>query len=194
MTAQRDRIVFHLTGGIGSGKSAVSGLLERLGATVVDGDRIGHWAISPEGPSFYRVAERWPSVVVDGEIDRRALGNIVFEDPDQLRELEAFTHAEIAAEIGRRVEAATGVIFLETANPVAWLPSEWRRVVVTASRSVRLKRVVARGLSKGEAKARIAAQPSDEAWLELADSTISNAGSWDDLGEAVDAWWKENLK
>ena len=188
------RTVFHLTGGIGSGKSAVAGLLERLGATIVDGDRVGHWAISPDGPSFVPVSERWPETLVDGEIDRRALGRVVFGAPDELQKLEELTHPEIAKEIGRQVEAARGVVFLETANPVRWLPVDWKRVVVVAPRNIRLQRVMARGLTQDEAEARLTAQPSDEAWLELADTTISNAGTWDALAERVNEWWEENLR
>ncbi len=185
--------VYQLTGGIGSGKSAVASLLEQRGATIIDADRVGHAVIAPDGAAFQSVSARWPEVVIDGEIDRRRLGGIVFSHPDQLAELEALTHPAIAQALFSNVERSSGQIFVEAAMPLAWIPDAWHVVLVTASPSVRRARVIARGLSPEEADDRIARQPSDEVWAAKADSSIDNSGSWDNLAETVGRWWHEHV-
>jgi len=100
--------VIGLTGGIGSGKSTVADMLAELGARVIDADRIGHEVYRPgtEGHASV-VAAFGPGVVApDGTIDRRALGSIVFRDPEALARLNALVHPLIAAEVQRRVVAA----------------------------------------------------------------------------------------
>ena len=92
-----------LTGGIGAGKSSVGELLRARGALVIDADEIGHQVLEPGGEAFDRVAETWPSVVVDGVIDRRKLADIVFGDPVELRRLEEFTHGAIREKISRTI-------------------------------------------------------------------------------------------
>ena len=103
-TAQPVRIV--VVGGIGAGKSTVLARFEELGAMIVETDRIGHDVLEPWGSAFSAVAERWPEVVVDAQIDRSALAAIVFNDADALAELEAISHPAIAREIARRSEDA----------------------------------------------------------------------------------------
>ena len=95
-----------VSGGIGSGKTTVLRLLERLGAVVVEADRIGHEVLEPGGASYDAVATRWPSVVVEGRIERSLLAAIVFSDLEQLALLESLTHPAIRDEIAIRVAAA----------------------------------------------------------------------------------------
>lgn len=185
--------VYQLSGGIGSGKSAVASLLEQRGAIIIDADLVGHTLVASEGESFQAVAARWPEVVIGGEIDRRRLGGIVFSDPGQLEELEALTHPAIAKTLLSAVQRLSGHIFVEAAMPLAWIPDAWHVVFVTASRSVRRERVIVRGLSPEDADNRIARQPSDDVWASQADSSIDNSGSWDDLAETVGIWWQEHV-
>jgi dephospho-CoA kinase len=186
------RTVYQLTGGIGSGKSAVASLLQQRGATIIDADRVGHSVLAPDGAAFRSVSARWPGVVIDGEIDRPRLGAIVFSQPEQLTELEALTHPAIAEALLSAVEQAEGHVFVEAAMPLAWIPDYWHVVFVTASPTVRRARVIARGLSSDEADNRIARQPSDDVWGAMADSCIDNSGSWDALQSAVERWWLEH--
>ncbi|MGH8949214.1 MAG: dephospho-CoA kinase, partial [Acidimicrobiia bacterium] len=79
-----------ITGGIGSGKSEVRRLLAERGIRTVDADAVGHAVLAGEGLS--PVADRWPDVVLEGQIDRKALARIVFADAGELRALEAITH------------------------------------------------------------------------------------------------------
>src|SRR5690242_9533060 len=83
-----------LTGGIGSGKSTVAKILAELGAPSFDADKVGHEIYRPDGPAYHEVIAAFGSAVValDGTIDRKKLGPIVFADPAQLRRLESIVH------------------------------------------------------------------------------------------------------
>jgi dephospho-CoA kinase len=176
-----------LTGGIGSGKSAVGRLFAERGATVVHADGIGHDILEPEGLVFREVADRWPQVVVEGRIDRRALGRIVFSDPDQLAELEALTHPAIRDRILELVdEAGDGPVVVELPILRDFLGEGWTRVVVDAPVEIRAARLRERGLADDEIEARLAAQPDRAEWLAAADHVIDNSGSLQDLERLAD--------
>src|SRR3989304_5815196 len=86
--------VIGLTGGIGSGKSTVAQMLERKGAKLLSADAVGHEVYEPGRPAFQEIVDAFGRDIVgaDGKIDRKALGPIVFGDPEQLRRLNAITH------------------------------------------------------------------------------------------------------
>jgi dephospho-CoA kinase len=166
-----------LTGGIGSGKSTAAGVFTALGARVVSADEAGHRVLEPGGAAERRVAERWPGAVRSGRIDREILGGIVFSDPAQRRELEAITHPAIRELVSAEVAAATGpLVLLEVPLPVDPLGSGWPRIVVDAPDRVRTGRLVARGMDPDEIARRMAAQPSREEWLAIADHVLDNGG------------------
>lgn len=142
--------------------------------------------LEPGGAAHAAVVARWPAVVVEGRIDRRALGRIVFADRAQLAELEAITHPAIHRELMTRVDAAAGAVVVEVPIPVPWVPDEWPKVVVDAPDEVRVARLVARGLDVDEVTQRMGAQPSREEWLALADHVVDNGGTPEDLVAAVD--------
>ena len=181
-----------VSGGIGSGKTTVLHVLERLGAIVIEADRIGHEILRPGGPAFEPVASRWPQVVVDGHIDRTRLANIVFTDPDELLALEAISHPLIAAEIARRVVAA-GDRDVVVEMPVAaeLLGPGWTRIVVAAPADLRVERAVARGLDREDVAGSIAAQPTSRQWAETADYVITNIGTVGDLEDNATRVWQE---
>jgi dephospho-CoA kinase len=170
-----------VTGGIGAGKSTAARILADLGATVIDADRIGHQLLA--GSSFEALARRWPSVVVDGRIDRSRLAEIVFSDESELRELEAITHPVIRGEIARRVAEAPGdrPVVVEISVPVPMVGGEWTTVVIDAPDDVRYSRLLDRGMDPGDIRARMAQQPSREDWQGLGDVVIDNSGSENDL-------------
>src|SRR5690606_26661096 len=132
-----------VTGGIGSGKSTVTRLAAASGMTTIDADLVGHDVLA--GPARDPVAARWPEAVVDGHIDRKILGGIVFADRAQLKELEAITHPLISEELRYRMMATTrGVMELSVPIPLAGdLPT----VVVDAPDEVRRQRLRHRGLT-----------------------------------------------
>ena len=100
-----------ITGGIGSGKSEVRRLLAERGIRTVDTDAVGHRVLAAEG--LTPVAERWPGVVLEGQIDRKALASIVFDDPGELEVLEAITHPLIFGRIEADLKGFSGVVVVE---------------------------------------------------------------------------------
>ncbi len=179
-----------LTGGIGSGKSAVAARLAARGAEVLAADAVGHTVLEPDGEAFAAVAARWPAVVVAGRIDRAALAGIVFADPAARRELEALTHPAIAARLAARVAmSGAEVLVIELPLLVDLVGEGWPRVVVDAPVEVRRARLAARGMDAGDIEARLRAQPAREEWLAAADFVVDNGGDFDQLEAEVARLW-----
>src|SRR4051812_9500936 len=97
--------VVGLTGGIASGKSTVARMFAALGAKLVDADLLAREVGAPGTPGLTAIANRWPEVVVDGQLDRKALGKKVYADPLQRAELNVILHPLIAAEAAARMQA-----------------------------------------------------------------------------------------
>ena len=192
--------IIGLTGGIGAGKSTVAALLARRGARVIDADRIGHEAYRPGTRAYERVVEAFGRGVVaaDGTIDRRALGALVFADPDARARLNAIVHPEIAADVAARIAAARGE---PPAAPVVveaavLLEAGWRGLVdrlwvVATGREHAIARVMAsRGLTRAEVERRIDAQMSDAERRRAADLVLENDGSPEALEKEVEKAWR----
>lgn len=179
-----------VSGGIGSGKSTVLGLMKLLGAVVIEADRIGHQVLEPDGPAFAQVAARWPGVVDDGRINRRLLANIVFSDPEQLAELEAMTHPHIAATILRRAqEAGERTVAVELPVAADLLGPGWTKILVAAPEQVRVARAVERGAEVADVMRRTNSQPTDSEWAASADYVLPNTGTLEELEAAVVTLW-----
>lgn len=183
MAAQHDRWI--LCGGLATGKTQVRRLLEEAGVPTIDADSVGHKVLEPGGPAFDAVAARWPSVVVEGRIDRRALAGVVFEDSTQLAELESITHPIIFDRIRPQVEGIAGAAVVEMPILSDRMGAGWGRIVVDSRDEARLHRAVERGMTVTDARARIASQPSRKRWLAAADVVIPNHGSREALVETV---------
>ncbi|MDJ0954886.1 MAG: dephospho-CoA kinase [Acidimicrobiia bacterium] len=179
-----------VSGGIGSGKTTVVRKLGRLGAVVIDADRIGHQVLEPGGGAYAAVADRWPAVMVDGRVDRSRLAAIVFTDPVELAALEAISHPLIAAEIQRRVAGAEGRdVVLELPLNSDLAGPGWIRIVVDAPEGMRLDRAVARGMDRNDVASRMAAQPDRATWVGAADVVIENHGTIAELETEVARIW-----
>ncbi|CAN5881892.1 dephospho-CoA kinase [soil metagenome] len=173
-----------VTGGIGSGKSTVTRLAAASGLPTLDADRVGHDVLA--GPARAAVAERWPSVIVDGYVDRKRLAGIVFTNRAELRALEAIVHPLIADELRHRMASSSrGIVELSVPLPLAGdLPT----VVVDVPEEVRRSRLLERGMSPEAVDARIASQPDRAGWLALATVVIDNSGPPERLHKAVFRW------
>ncbi|GIU93090.1 MAG: dephospho-CoA kinase [Acidimicrobiia bacterium] len=169
-----------ITGGIGSGKSTVRALLESKGFLTLDADSLAHEAL--QSPSVMAEVERiWPRAIVGGRVDRGKLAAVVFGDPAELRRLEGLIHPLVREKVRRWVESVPpeADLALEVSVPKAVDRSGWTLVVVYAPESGRRRRLLDRGMDPEDVDARLAAQPSDSEWLDLADLVLVND---DDLG------------
>jgi dephospho-CoA kinase len=188
-----------LTGGIGSGKSEVAGLLAAQGAVIVDADRLAREVVEPGTPGYEEVVREFGAGVVgpDGALDRSALASRVFADAAALRRLEAIVHPFVSARATELMAAAPpgSVVVYDVPLLVEnGLEDGYDLVVVVdAEESTRLARLAARGLSPSDARARMAAQATREERLAAADFVVPNDGSLAELRDAVSALWAELL-
>lgn len=189
-----------LTGGIGSGKSTVSGRLAELGADVLDADRIAREVVEPGTPGLAQVVDRFGPQVVDGSgaLDRPALGRIVFADPGARRDLEAITHPLIVtrtAELREALPTDSVVVHdVPLLVELGYAPRYHLVVLVGASEQTRLERLSSsRGMGPEEARTRMGSQADDEARRAVADVWLDNDGTEAALLGQVDRLYAERL-
>lgn len=186
-------LIVGVTGGIGSGKSAVTRRLEERGITVVDADLASRIVVEPGRPALAAIAEHFgPDILLaDGSLDRAALRKEVFADEAQRRWLEALTHPLIAQEILDQLQASTSV-YTVLSSPLLLETTQKTLVdtvvVVDVPEAVQVERTMARD-DNDEAQVRriIAAQIARDDRLALADIVIDNSGTLEALDEKVDA-------
>jgi dephospho-CoA kinase len=191
-----------LTGGIGSGKSTVAARLAELGAVVIDSDVLAREVVAVGSEGLARVVERFGAGVLlpDGGLDRPGLGRLVFGDPAALADLNAIVHPLVRArsEELTAAAAARGVTAVVQDVPLlveTGLAGGYDKVIVVeAPLELRLERLAGRGLDAETARARIAAQASDEQRRAVADEVLDNSGSVEELRVQVDAAWARLLK
>jgi len=185
-----------LTGNIATGKSTVAKMLEDLGATVIDADALVHELQRQGTPVFNDIVAAFGPGILDraGEIDRKALGSIVFSDPAQLRRLESIVHPAVLIESMRRImEAPTPVVVYEAiklieAGRAEMCDAVW---VVTAQSEVQLQRLMTdRHMGEAEARQRIEAQPPQSEKIKRATVVIDNSGSREDTRQQVEAAYR----
>lgn len=196
-----------LTGGIGSGKSTVAGLLRQAGAVVIDADAIARLVVEPGRPALAQIVDRFGAEVLlaDGRLDRPALAGVVFNDPSALADLEAITHPRIGEEIATRFAAiqaeeaaAPGVRRVVVLDHPLLVESGMAAgldvvVVVEAPIEARVARLVQRGLDEADARARIAVQTDDASRRSAATHLIDNGDTLVVLGAQVAGLWHELL-
>jgi dephospho-CoA kinase len=188
-----------LTGNIASGKSTVARRLTARGAALIDADVLARRAVEVGTPAYQAIVERWGEGVLspDGHLDRPALRQRVFGDPEELEALNEIVHPEVARMRDALVEDARrrGERIVVADIPLLFernLVDDFDRIVlVDAPRAMRLDRLVRdRGLSLGEATDMIAAQMPAELKRARADFVIDNAGTLAQLERRVDEVWR----
>ena len=171
-----------LTGGIGSGKSAVARIWADCGALIIDADESARQAVAPGSPGLAQISERWPQVITPGGLlDRATLGRIVFADDGARRELEAIVHPAVRAiALAREAEATLGQTIVHMVPLLFEVGYDQRcdvTVVVVAPDDARIARVCERdGLSVEEVRARMARQIDPLDARRRADIVIENDG------------------
>ena len=198
-------LVVGLTGGIGAGKSAAAGRFAELGAVVIDVDAIGRDVLAPGGRAERGVIDAFGLGILDddGHIDRGKVAAEVFGRPDRLAALEAVSHPAINAELdsqllvlakGGDVQVVVLDMAVLTESRLGQLESGRgysKVVVVEAPESVRLPRLLERGLTEEQARARMTSQATDAQRRALADHVIVNDGTPEELADAVNRVWAE---
>ncbi len=218
------RYVIGLTGNIATGKSVVSGMLERLGARAIDADALAHELMEKGTPIWQAVVKEFgPSAALrpfgraqgrlgsghgsghgqgilysNGSINRKKLGAIVFADEAALRRLEAIVHPAVIVRTEELIgESQEPVVVVEA---IKLIEAGMHRTcdalwVVTCSNEQQLARLVKqRDLTEEEARQRIEAQPPQEAKLALADVVIDNSGSLNETWRQVKSEWDKILR
>ena len=187
-----------LTGGIGAGTSEVSRRLAAQGAVVIDADAIAHEVVGPGTGGLAEVVAAFGNDVLDpgGQLDRARLGDLVFADPQLRSKLNAIVHPLVAARM-RELEdtAPAGSIVVHDVPLIAEnnLAGSYDLVVVVdVPPRIQLDRLIRhRGLSRDQAKARIAAQAAREQRLAIASIVVDNSGSLAELDRQVGELWAE---
>jgi dephospho-CoA kinase len=190
--------VIGLTGFIGSGKSTVSQFLGKMGAKVIDADRVGHEVFKPDTEAWQLVVSTFGEQVVgaDGIINRKKLGAIVFDNPDARKQLNQIMHPRIYEYVKARLETyrQQGIAVVVLEAPLL-LEAGWTSLVdevwvTTALEDTVLKRLRERtGLSEAESMTRIRSQLGANECLKQADMVINTDCSLDELKAKVRQLW-----
>jgi dephospho-CoA kinase len=181
-----------LTGGVASGKSTVAAILQELGATVIDADALSREVVARGTPGLDRVVEEFGGDLLtpDGELDRPAMGRLVFADERARKRLEAIVHPLVFERIVALEEDAPedGVVV----HDIPLLAENGRGgdfdavIVVDAPAELQLERMLRdRGWTRADAESRMRAQASREQRLALATYVVENTGTREDLRRRV---------
>jgi dephospho-CoA kinase len=186
--------VIALTGGIGCGKSLAAQYFAELGALVIDADQLARAAIERGSDGFDEVVTFFgDSILKDGNIDRRALGEIVFKDPKAKAKLEGIIHPIVRRDFEEAVASLKGDQVLVYEIPLLYETNAHERfdlvITVESGMENRIARLRNRGMHISEIEGRIAAQATREQRIEIADFLIENDGSEDELLRQVENIW-----
>jgi dephospho-CoA kinase len=190
--------VVALTGGIGAGKSTVAQYFSELGAVVVDADHLARIAIERGSDGFDEVVATFGQTIIsNGDIDRKALAEIIFNDPELKRKLESIIHprvqklfAQAVAQVDPGVPMIYEIPLLVETNAAGKFDYV---ITVEADEELRISRLLARGMFISDIKARLANQAPSSARTEIADAVITNNGDDDQLLRQVENLWEGPL-
>ncbi len=189
-------LLLGLTGGIGSGKSTVSAEFARRGAVVIDADLVVRELESPGGAVLAAMVEHFGDTILapDGTLNRQAVADIVFNDPEQLKALNAIVHPKVGAEIDGRIEAqrdTDNVVILDVPLLVESKAYETEGIIVVdTDPEIAVQRLVEfRGFNADDARARMKLQATREERRAVAAFIVPNDGTQEDLMAHIDDCW-----
>lgn len=184
-----------LTGGVGTGKSAVSRMLRDLGCLIIDADLLAREVVEPGEPAYDKIVAEFGKQILetDGRIDRKKLGALVFADPAKRKRLEEFTHPEIRQrQAGILAELLTegfeGLVIFDAALllETGGAKNMDRVIVVYASEATQLRRLMLRdNLSEAEAREKIRSQMSLSLKVKQAHYVVDNSGTREETDRRV---------
>lgn len=199
----RATAIIGLTGGAGSGKSTVAAVFKRLGACVVDADRIGHQLLEKGSPCYARIIRAFGPEILSakGEINRARLGNKAFSDQTAMAVLNAIIHPELIGRIIKEVQACRvrsrgRPVVVDAALIVQWgMDKEFDLLIMVDSlRRHRLERLAGRGISKEKASGILDSQMPASAIKRKANIVITNNGTIEGLEKRAARAWKKITK
>ncbi len=190
--------VVGLTGGIGSGKSLAAQFFSQLGALVIDADQLARSAIERGSEGFDEVLLRFGDTVLkNGDIDRVALGQIVFENPEAKKDLEEIIHPRIRTEFEEAVASLNPGQIMVYEIPLLVETNAADRfdfvITVESDAELRKQRLRARGMFHSDIEKRMASQATEEQRRAIADCVLTNDGSEDDLLRQVENVWESTI-
>jgi len=190
--------VVGLTGGIGSGKSLAAQFFSQLGALVIDADQLARTAIERGSEGFDEVLLRFgDTVLMNGDIDRVALGQIVFENPEAKKDLEAIIHPRIRVVFEEAVASLDADEIMIYEIPLLVETDAADRfdyiISVESDTELRKERLRARGMFNSDIEKRMASQASEEQRRAIADCVITNNGTEDELLRQVENVWESTI-
>jgi dephospho-CoA kinase len=190
--------IIGLTGGIGSGKSTVSGILRELGATIVDADEAARAVVEPGQPALEEIRRELGDQVIGpgGRLDRKAVARLVFDDEAARQRLNAITHPRVREWMGARIAeaAARGDEIVVMDTPLLFEAGldggTTETVVVWVAEEVQVERAVGRGMEDADVRARIRAQMSLDDKRRWATHVIDNTGDLESTRAQVEDLWR----
>ena len=190
--------VIALTGGIGAGKSTVAQFFSELGAVVVDADQLARIAIERGSEGFDEVVTTFgQSIISNGDIDRKALAAIVFNDPQARVDLEAIIHPRVQKLFAQAVAESDQSAPMIYEIPLLVETDAARKfdfvITVEADEELRISRLLSRGMFISDIKARLASQAPAEKRIAIADAVIRNDGDDDHLLRQVENLWEGQI-
>lgn len=192
-------LIIAVTGGIGSGKSTVSGQLAARGGLLVDSDQLAREVVAAGSEGLAAIADRFgPSVILpDGSLNRPAMAALAFSDPSARAALNGITHPLVRRRFDEVVESAPADALIVNDIPLlvsVEAAAGFALVVgVGADAELRITRLVNRGLADADARARMTAQIGDDERRRLTDHWLDNNGSAATLAAKVDRLWSTRL-
>ena len=188
-----------LTGGIGSGKSEVARILEELGAYIIDTDALAREAVAPHSDGLMAISRIWPQVIREGNLDRLALAEIVFQDPEARERLNSIIHPFIRRLAQEREQHAKPGQLVVHVVPLLFETGYGdlvdRSILVVAPDEDRIKRVVQRDrIDESHVRARMAAQMDPDEARRHADYIIENDGNLGHLRDRTRTAYDELTK
>ena len=196
-------VLIGLTGGIGSGKSAVANLFAERGARIVDADKVAREVVAGGSAGLRAVVDEFGAKVLgnDGELDRTRLAHIVFADPQARERLNAIVHPLVADRIEAMLAEQSSVEVVVYDVPLLVEGSVQNRhdfdliLVVEAPEDLRVQRLQRdRNMTEEQVRARMASQATDDQRRAIADVVIVNDGNRTVLSTAVDKVWRERIR
>ena len=192
--------VVALPGGIASGKSTVAAMFLEHGAVCIDADDVSREVVEPGSPAFAEIVEAFgDDVVENGQLNREALGRLVFSDATSRQRLNSIVHPRVRARTAELIDAAQNAhpqAVIVYSIPLLVEASSGRTfdkvITVTADEETRVHRLITgRGMTESDARARVAAQADESERLAIADLVIDTNGSIEQTQTQVDEIWRQ---